>query len=132
MLCALAIIRTILFGMSWCDQYGLYVVCEANLESHGMGYGDKTLAKVESYKKAHLERNQRMVENFKNHPSIIFWSLGNEAGDGPNFEACYQWIKERDNSRAVQYERAGRGCSYRCGLPDVFRFGTFGKLCKRG
>lgn len=90
-----------------CDQYGLYVVCEANLESHGMGYGDKTLAKVESYKKAHLERNQRMVENFKNHPSIIFWSLGNEAGDGPNFEACYQWIKERDNSRAVQYERAG-------------------------
>lgn len=90
-----------------CDEYGIYLVCEANIESHGMGYGDKTLAKVESYKKAHLERNQRMVEVFKNHPSIIFWSLGNEAGDGPNFEACYKWIKGRDHSRAVQYERAG-------------------------
>lgn len=90
-----------------CDQYGIYLVCEANLESHGMGYGKSTLAKVESFKKAHLERNQRMVEVFKNHPSIIFWSLGNEAGDGPNFEACYKWIKERDASRAVQYERAG-------------------------
>lgn len=91
-----------------CDQYGIYVVCEANVESHGIGYGPSTLAKVEAYKKAHLERNQRMVEAFKNHPSIIFWSLGNEAGDGPNFEACYKWIKERDNSRLVQYERAGR------------------------
>lgn len=90
-----------------CDEYGIYVVCEANVESHGMGYGDKTLAKEPAFAKAHLERNQRMVESFKNHPSIIFWSLGNEAGDGPNFEACYQWIKERDHSRAVQYERAG-------------------------
>lgn len=90
-----------------CDEYGIYLVCEANIESHGMGYGDRTLAKVPAYAKAHLERNQRMVENFKNHPSIIFWSLGNEAGDGPNFEACYKWIKARDNSRAVQYERAG-------------------------
>ncbi len=90
-----------------CDEYGIYLVCEANIESHGMGYGDKTLAKVPAYAKAHLERNQRMVEAFKNHPSIIFWSLGNEAGDGPNFEACYRWIKERDHSRAVQYERAG-------------------------
>lgn len=91
-----------------CDQYGIYVVCEANIESHGMGYGEKTLAKNPAYAKAHLERNQRMVEAFKNHPSIIFWSLGNEAGDGPNFEACYKWIKERDASRAVQYEQAGR------------------------
>ena len=90
-----------------CDEYGIYLVCEANIESHGMGYGDKTLAKVPAYAQAHLERNQRMVEAFKNHPSIIFWSLGNEAGDGPNFEACYRWIKERDHSRAVQYERAG-------------------------
>lgn len=81
-----------------CDEYGIYVVCEANIESHGMGYGEKTLAKNPSYAQAHLERNQRMVEAFKNHPSIIFWSLGNEAGDGPNFEACYKWIKERDNS----------------------------------
>ncbi|MDO5572146.1 MAG: glycoside hydrolase family 2 TIM barrel-domain containing protein [Bacteroidales bacterium] len=91
-----------------CDKYGIYVVAEANVESHGMGYGDKTLAKVESYKKAHLERNQRNVECLKNHPSIIFWSLGNEAGDGPNFVACYDWIKSYDDTRAVQYERAGQ------------------------
>ncbi len=90
-----------------CDEYGIYLVCEANIESHGMGYGERTLAKNPAYAKAHLERNQRMVEAFKNHPSIIFWSLGNEAGDGPNFEACYKWIKERDGSRAVQYEQAG-------------------------
>lgn len=89
-----------------CDEYGIYLVCEGNIESHGMGYGDKTLAKDPSYAKAHLERDQRMVEAFKNHPSIIFWSLGNEAGDGPNFEACYKWIKERDQSRPVQYEQA--------------------------
>lgn len=92
-----------------CDKYGLYVIAEANIESHGMGYGDKTLAKVESYKQAHLERNQRNVESQKNHPSIIIWSLGNEAGNGPNFIAAYQWIKERDNSRLVQYERAEYG-----------------------
>ena len=91
-----------------CDEYGLYVVCEANIESHGMGYGERTLAKEPAYAKAHLERNQRMVETFKNHPSIIFWSLGNEAGDGPNFVACYDWIKQRDGSRPVQYEQAGR------------------------
>ena len=91
-----------------CDEYGLYVVCEANFESHGMGYGERTLAKEPAYAKAHLERNQRMVETFKNHPSIIFWSLGNEAGDGPNFVACYDWIKQRDGSRPVQYEQAGR------------------------
>ena len=89
-----------------CDEYGIYLVCEANIESHGMGYGDKTLAKHPDFALAHLERNQRMVEAFKNHPSIIFWSLGNEAGDGPNFEACYKWIKNRDHSRPVQYERA--------------------------
>ena len=89
-----------------CDQYGIYVVAEANIESHGMGYGDKTLAKNLSYKKAHLERNQRNVQRGFNHPSIIFWSLGNEAGYGPNFEAAYDWIKAEDPSRAVQYEQA--------------------------
>lgn len=89
-----------------CDQYGIYVVTEANIESHGMGYGDKTLAKNPSYKKAHLERNQRNVQRGFNHPSIIFWSLGNEAGDGPNFEQCYKWIKAEDPSRACQYEQA--------------------------
>ena len=90
-----------------CDQYGLYVVAEANIESHGMGYGEKTLAKVPGYAKAHLERNQRNVQRNFNHPSIIFWSLGNEAGFGPNFEACYKWIKNEDPSRATQYEQAG-------------------------
>ncbi len=90
-----------------CDKYGIYVVAEANLESHGMGYGPETLAKVDSWKKAHLERNERNVERNFNHPSIIFWSLGNEAGDGPNFEAAYKMVKEMDPSRPVQYERAG-------------------------
>ena len=91
-----------------CDEYGIYLVAEANVESHGMGYGDKTLAKNPSFKKAHLERNQRNVQRGYNHPSIIFWSLGNEAGSGPNFEACYTWIKNEDKTRAVQYERAGK------------------------
>lgn len=91
-----------------CDEYGLYLVAEANIESHGMGYGPETLAKNPIYAKAHLERNQRHVQRGYNHPSIIFWSLGNEAGYGPNFEAAYDWIKAEDTSRAVQYEQAGR------------------------
>ncbi|MDL2212852.1 DUF4981 domain-containing protein, partial [Bacteroides sp. OttesenSCG-928-N06] len=90
-----------------CDQYGLYVVAEANIESHGMGYGDKTLAKNPAYAKAHIERNQRNVQRSFNHPSVIFWSLGNEAGFGPNFETAYKWIKAEDPSRSVQYEQAG-------------------------
>lgn len=89
-----------------CDQYGLYVVAEANIESHGMGYGEKTLAKNPAYDKAHMERNQRNVQRSFNHPSIIFWSLGNEAGFGPNFEACYKWVKAEDPSRPCQYEQA--------------------------
>lgn len=88
-----------------CDQYGIYVVCEANVESHGMGYGAETLAKNPGFKQAHLERNSRMVECFKNHPSIVTWSLGNEAGFGSNFEACYRWIKDYDKTRPVQYEQ---------------------------
>lgn len=98
-----------------CDEYGIYVVAEANVESHGMGYGDKTLAKNPAYAVAHLERNQRNVQRGFNHPSIIFWSLGNEAGFGPNFESCYQWIKAEDKSRPVQYEQA-RGNAF----TDVF------------
>lgn len=90
-----------------CDRYGIYVVAEANIESHGMGYGDKTLAKNPDFLKAHLERNQRNVQRGFNHPSIIFWSLGNEAGYGPNFEECYKWIKQEDPSRACQFEQAG-------------------------
>ena len=90
-----------------CDQYGLYVVAEANVESHGMGYKEETLAKNPLYVKAHLERNQRNIQRGYNHPSIIFWSLGNEAGFGPNFEACYKWIKNEDKTRPVQFEQAG-------------------------
>ena len=89
-----------------CDQYGLYVVDEGNIESHGMGYEDATLAKRPDYKAAHLIRDQRMVYRDINHPSIIIWSLGNEAGNGENFMACYDWIKSYDPTRPVQYERA--------------------------
>ena len=98
-----------------CDKYGIYVVAEANIESHGMGYGDETLAKRTDYKKAHMERNQRNVQRSFNHPSIIFWSLGNEAGYGPNFEAAYDWIKAEDSSRVVQYEQARKD-----GKTDIF------------
>ena len=103
------------FWYDLCDKYGIYVVAEANVESHGMGYGDKTLAKNPAYAKAHMERNQRNVQRNFNHPSVIFWSLGNEAGYGPNFEAAYDWIKGEDPSRAVQYEQAGK-----TGKTDIF------------
>ena len=89
-----------------CDEYGLYVVAEANIESHGLGYGERTTAKRPDYALAHMERNQRNVQRSFNHPSVIFWSLGNEAGFGPNFEMCYKWIKAEDPSRPVQYEQA--------------------------
>ena len=89
-----------------CDEYGIYMVAEANVESHGMGYGPETLAKNEDYALAHLERNQRNVLRNYNHPAVIVWSMGNEAGFGPNFEACYRWIKDFDVSRPVQYEQA--------------------------
>ena len=93
-----------------CDQYGLYVIDEANIESHGMGYNaDRTLGNNPLFEKSHLTRVQRMVERDKNHPSIIMWSMGNEAGDGVNFDTCFRWIKMRDNSRPVHYERAEYG-----------------------
>ena len=91
-----------------CDQYGIYVVAEANIESHGIGYGKETLAKRDDYALAHMQRNQRNVQRGFNHPSVLIWSLGNEAGYGPNFEAAYDWIKAEDPSRLVQYEQAGR------------------------
>ncbi len=89
-----------------CDQYGIYVVDEANIESHGMGYGPKSLAKKSKWKHAHLVRTQRMFERDKNHASVIIWSLGNEAGNGKNFKATYKWLKDADATRPVQYERA--------------------------
>jgi beta-galactosidase len=92
-----------------CDEYGIYVVDEANIESHGMGYGDKSLAKDSSWREAHLDRTVRMLERDKNHPSVIIWSLGNEAGNGVNFYTNYKWLKQRDPSRPVQYERVQKG-----------------------
>ncbi|RLD81195.1 MAG: beta-galactosidase, partial [Bacteroidetes bacterium] len=90
-----------------CDKYGLYVVDEANIESHGMGYKpERTLGNNPEWKEAHLDRIIRMVERDKNHPSVIIWSMGNEAGDGVNFVAASDWIHKRDNSRPVHYERA--------------------------
>jgi beta-galactosidase len=91
-----------------CDFYGLYVIDEANIESHGMGYHpDRTLGNDPAWREAHLDRTIRMVERDKNHPSVIIWSLGNEGGDGVNFEATSAWIQNRDPSRPVHYERAG-------------------------
>lgn len=98
-----------------CDLYGIYMVPEANIESHGMGYGDKTLAKEPTYEKAHLERNESNIKIYKNHPSIIFWSVGNEAGYGPNFEKAYDLVKAYDPSRPCQYEQAGQN-----GKTDIF------------
>lgn len=89
-----------------CDQYGIYVVAEANVESHGMGYGKETLGNDPRYLKAHLERNQRNVARNYNHPSVVFWSLGNEGGYGQCFEAAYDLVKSEDQTRPVQYERA--------------------------
>ena len=93
-----------------CDRYGIYVVDEANIESHGLGYSPtRTLANKPDWELAHLQRLQRMLERDKNHPSIIIWSMGNEAGNGYNFYRGYLWIKQRDASRPIQYERATLG-----------------------
>ncbi len=87
-----------------CDEYGLYVIDEANIESHGMGFEERTLAKVPAWGPAHLDRTIRMFERDKNHACIITWSLGNEAGFGENFIRDYRWLKQHDPTRPVQYE----------------------------
>ena len=92
-----------------CDKYGLYVVAEANQESHGFGYGDDAAAKKPEFAKQIMERNQHNVSMFFNHPSIVTWSLGNETVMGDNFLKAYKWIKEQDKTRPVQYEQARRG-----------------------
>jgi beta-galactosidase len=90
------------------DEYGLYVVDEANIESHGYGYDhDKTLGNKRHWMPHHLDRTQRMFERDKNFPSVIIWSLGNEAGDGINLGATYKWLKANDETRPVQYETEG-------------------------
>ena len=98
-----------------CDEYGIYLVAEGNFESHGMGYGDRRLAQDARYKQTIVERNENNVRVQKNHPSIIFWSLGNESGYGDNFEAAYDAVKALDSSRPVQYEQAGQQ-----GKTDIF------------
>lgn len=86
-----------------CDRYGIYVIDEANLESHGMGYGEESLAHDVNWQKAHVDRNVSMVERDKNHPSVIIWSMGNEAGPGVNFDACRTAIKALDSIRPIHY-----------------------------
>ena len=98
-----------------CDEYGIYLTAETNIESHGMGYGERTLAKRADFELAHLERQHGNVLSFKNHPSIIVWSLGNEAGYGPNFEKSYDWVKATDPTRPCQFEQAGQN-----GKTDIF------------
>ena len=118
------------FWYDLCDEYGIYMVAEANIESHGMGYGERTLAKRDDYALAHMQRNQRNVQRGYNHPAIIVWSLGNEAGYGPNFEAAYDWIKAEDHSRMVQYEQAridGKTdiyCPMYAGYEGIVRYAT--------
>ena len=89
-----------------CDEYGFYITDEANIESHGLGYGKHSLAKNPEWMNAHIDRCVRMVQRDKNHPCVTVWSMGNEAGDGINFEACYDTIKALDPSRPIHYERA--------------------------
>ena len=98
-----------------CDEYGIYLTAESNLESHGMGYREKTLAKNPAFEKAHIERQEGNMMTYKNHPSIIVWSLGNEAGYGPNFEKAYDWVKAYDKSRPCQFEQARQD-----GKTDIF------------
>ncbi len=88
-----------------CDRYGLYVMDEANIESHGYGNDPRNrLSNDPAWREAHLDRVRRMLERDKNHPSIVWWSFGNESGDGPNVEAAYKWVKQRDPSRPFHYE----------------------------
>ena len=88
------------------DRYGLLIFNEANIESHGAGWANASLARRSGWLRPHMERTIAMVERDKNHPSVVVWSLGNEAGNGVNFHTTYRWIKARDPSRLVQYERA--------------------------
>lgn len=88
-----------------CDLYGIFIIDEGNVESHGMGYGNETLARVPSWEKAHVDRDISMVHRDKNHPCVVIWSMGNEAGGGPNFAAAAQAIRDIDTSRPIHYER---------------------------
>ena len=113
-----------------CDEYGLYLTAEANLESHGMGYGEKSLSKFPEYLQTHIERNEGNVKTFINHPSIIVWSLGNESGYGINFEKAYDWVKAYDKTRPVQYERGGYDSKTDIYCPMYIDYEESEKYCK--
>ncbi len=125
------------YWIKLCDEYGMYLVDEANIETHGMGAEfqsnfDKTKhpAYLPEWAPAHMDRIHRLVERDKNHPSVIIWSMGNECGNGPVFHDAYKWIKERDNTRLVQFEQAGEDwntdivCPMYPGVGSMKRYGT--------
>ena len=113
-----------------CNRYGLYLVDETNIESHGMGYGKRSLAKDTTWMGAHLYRTKNMFERDKNQPSIIIWSLGNEAGNGPNFHATYDYLKNIDKTRPVQYEGAGQDTNTDIFCPMYYRIEGMEKYAK--
>lgn len=115
-----------------CDEYGIYVTAEANIESHGMGYGEKSLAKDARFHDMHIERERHNIYVLKNHPSIIVWSLGNEAGYGKNFEDAYDFVKAYDPSRPCQYEQAGSRGKTDIYCPMYADYGHCERYCGEG
>ena len=115
-----------------CDEYGIYVTAEANIESHGMGYGEKSLGKDPRFHDMHIERQRHNIYVLKNHPSIIVWSLGNEAGYGKNFEDSYDFVKAYDPSRPCQYEQAGNWGKTDIYCPMYADYGHCERYCKEG
>ncbi len=113
-----------------CNKYGLYIVGEANIESHGMGYGPESLAKNPDWKDAHMYRTENMYERDKNQPCVVIWSLGNEAGNGPNFMATYNYLKTIDGTRPVQFEQAHGGENTDIYCPMYMRMGAMEKFAK--
>ncbi len=113
-----------------CNKYGLYIVDEANIESHGMGYGPESLAKNPDWKEAHMFRTKNMFERDKNQPCIVTWSLGNEAGNGINFYATYDYLKSVDKTRPVQYEQAHGGKNTDINCPMYMRIEDMEKYAK--
>ncbi|MCR5042660.1 MAG: DUF4981 domain-containing protein [Bacteroidaceae bacterium] len=115
-----------------CDEYGIYVTAEANIESHGMGYGDKSLSKDPRFYNMHIERQRHNIYVLKNHPSIIVWSLGNEAGYGKNFVDSYDFVKAYDPSRPCQYEQAGSWGKTDIYCPMYADYAHCERYCKEG
>jgi beta-galactosidase len=113
-----------------CNKYGLYIVDEANIESHGMGYEEESLAKDKTWQEAHLYRTRNMFQRDKNQPCIVIWSLGNEAGNGINFEATYDYLKSVDQTRPVQYEQAHGGANTDIFCPMYARMDRMEKFAK--